>query len=443
MPWNGRVWSASAVAVVLFFLGHRGSFAEGVPSIPYNDDQALAELLWERAVDVVQARAALEQGRSALVRASTYPNPSLEGAWSTIPLGRTNPPGLSDRLDRVPNYSVALAELFEIAKRGPRIAARTLDVERLRGEALAVLGDRFFALLEAIGAIATNQRRVAVLEEQIRDGDELLNLDRARANRGEIAPLDVDVAEVEQARLRALRDSAEASLLQAQADCSALLSLPCPKFPDDGAAQAFLVRAYRSLPANDPPLGEVLQQRPDVKALEAAAAAAEQDAILAERRVIPDVTVRAGYTYDQFTISGNQRNSMAVGVELPLPVFDRGQADLMAARATQVQARTALQVLSQSIPEHLRMAREQLALALRRMEQLDVGVAKARAMRDTLVEAQHAGGISAIEVLVARRNYQDLVRERVELDEDAFAAALKIRKLTGSFPKMLSEESLK
>ncbi len=410
--------------------------------MPYGDELALAQLLWERAAEVLQARTALEQGRSALLRARTYPNPSLEGAWSAVPIGKTNPPGLSDRLDRVPNYSVGLAELIEIGKRQPRIAARSHDVERLSAEAQAVLGDRFFALLETIGTIATNQRRVGVLEEQIRDGNELLELDRARANRGEIAPLDVDVAEVEQARLRALRDSAEASLLQAQTDCSALLSLPCPRFPNEEAAWQFLVQTYRSVPATDPTMEEVLQQRPDARALQAAIAAAQKDAVVAQRRVVPDVTVRAGYTYDQFTMAGNQRNSLGFGVELPLPVFDRGQADLVAARASEVQARTLLEILRQNTPEHLRMAREQLGLALRRMEQLDVGVAKARAMRDTLVEAQRAGGISAIEVLVARRNYQDLVRERIELDQDAFEAALRIRKLIGLFPKISPKESL-
>ncbi len=122
-------------------------------------------------------------------------------------------------------------------------------------------------------------------------------------------------------------------------------------------------------------------------------------------------------------------------------MFDRGQADLLAARAAEAQARTVLQTLMESTPEHLQRAREELGLALRRMEQLDLGVAKARAMLEILIQAQRAAGISAIEVLVARRSYQDLVRERVELDQDAFAAALKIRKLIGLFPKTFSKES--
>ncbi|MCX8072035.1 MAG: TolC family protein [Candidatus Binatia bacterium] len=427
-------WAAMLVAVALPVFGEEAAL------LSYQDEQALAALLWARAAEVLDARTALRQAESAHLRARTYPNPSIDGSWNTIPVGRTNPPGLPDRLNQIPNYSVVFAQLFELGKRGPRIAARAFDVERLRAEAEAVLGDRFFALLDTIGRIATEQRRSAVLDQQIRDSEELLQLDRARADRGEIPALDVDVAEVEQARLRALRESAQAALLQAQSECSALLAMPCPQFADDEAAKSFLVRSYQGVAGVQPSVDLALELRPDLKALRAAIAAAEQDAVLAERRAVPDVTLRAGYTYDQFTVAGNQRNSLVVGFEMPIPLFDRGQADLIAARAVEARARELLRVLTESLPDRLKGATEQLGLALRRMEQLDRAVTKASAMRDTLVEAQRAGGISAIEVLVARRNYQDLLRERVELDGDAFSAALTIRKLSGQFPTVSTEK---
>lgn len=433
-----RVWWRVLAATGCMLLWQ--STVAGLEVPPYDNEEALAALLWERATAVLDARAAITQAQSEYLRALLYPNPSLEAAWNTIPVGRTNPPGLADRLDRVPSYSAALAQLFEIGKRAPRQAARLHELERSRAEALATLGDRFFSLLGLLGRIAADQQRIAVLEEQLRDGMELLELDRARATRGEIAPLDVDVAEVEQARLRALREAAEADLKQAQSDCTALLALPCPPFPTTESAHAFLVRGYSVGDQSDVSLDDALRGRPDIQALRAAIAAAEQRAALAQRRIVPDVTVRAGYTYDQFVRSGNQRNSLALGLEIPIPAFDRGQSDLMAARAEETRAREVLRVLTEGLPTALQVAREQLALARRRMEQLDQAVAKARGMRDALVEAQRAGGISAIEVLVARRNYGDLLRERTELDGEAFSAVLAIRKLLGVFPRVSKEE---
>lgn len=70
------------------------------------------------------------------------------------------------------------------------------------------------------------------------------------------------------------------------------------------------------------------------------------------------------------------------------------------------------------------------------MEHLDAALEKARAMRDTMAAAQQAGGISLIEVLLARRTYQELLHERIDVNGDAFRAALTIRKLLGQFPQL-------
>src|SRR5262249_58814578 len=78
---------------------------------------------------------------------------------------------------------------------------------------------------------------------------------------------------------------------------------------------------------------EIEARRPDLSALAAALRAADQKVTLAKRQSIPDVTVRFGYTYDTFVVAGNQRNSLGLGMQVPLPVMNHGQADLEAARA--------------------------------------------------------------------------------------------------------------
>jgi cobalt-zinc-cadmium efflux system outer membrane protein len=47
-------------------------------------------------------------------------NPSLDAAWSTLPVGRTNPSDLSRPYANVPSYGVGVSYTFPIAKRGPR-----------------------------------------------------------------------------------------------------------------------------------------------------------------------------------------------------------------------------------------------------------------------------------------------------------------------------------
>ena len=76
-----------------------------------------------------------------------------------------------------------------------------------------------------------------------------------------------------------------------------------------------------------------MEQRPDPAPLEAQEAAARSSLTLANRRWIPDPTIRAGYLLDQFTIAGNQHQSFFVGLNFPLTFFDHGQADATAATA--------------------------------------------------------------------------------------------------------------
>src|SRR5262245_11563299 len=78
-----------------------------VPSgaVAYRDQPALALRLWTRNPDVLEARTAVSAAAAELLRARTYPNPTLDAAWGTIPVGATNPKNLPDPIDQVPNYT--------------------------------------------------------------------------------------------------------------------------------------------------------------------------------------------------------------------------------------------------------------------------------------------------------------------------------------------------
>jgi cobalt-zinc-cadmium efflux system outer membrane protein len=413
---------------------HAESSPEVLPASAYSDDLQLANVLWNRSPDIIEARAAVEQARSDLIRARTYPNPNLDFTWATIPVGRTNPPGLAEPLANVPNYTTGVAELVELGKRGPRQAAANADVERSEAQAQTALSDRFFVLLGRIGQIAASQQRTAVLTELVNAGQELLDLDRARAFHGEIADVELNRTEVEHARLVAGRDAALTDQASAQAECSTMVTAICLPFESGEAAHQFLAQAGgATLPTDWSQQAE--EQRPDLSAQRAALRAAEQRATLAGRRKIPDVTVRLGYTYDSFLVSGNQRNSVALGVQLPIPAFDQGQAELVAALGERARAERIRESLIAAAPNRLAAAVHQRGLVLDRIRRMDDALDRARSVRDALGQAQRAGGTSQIEVLLARRAYQELVSERAALDADAFDIALTIRQALGLFPR--------
>ena len=399
----------------------------------YGDETKLATTLWEQAPEVIDARAAADTAASELRRARTLPNPQLDFTWGTIPIGATNPPDLRDPLGNVPNYAVGISELIELGKRGPRAAAAAAQAEAARAQALATLSTRFFALLGALGDLAKSQVRAGVLGGQVRAGEEVLRIERARAAKGETAAADLERSELEQMRLQVARDAARSELETARAACVAIVASPCPKFASVRRARQFLRAAPRAdLPRTWSSACE--QRRPDVAALDSALRAADEQATLARRHAIPDVTVRAGYTYDTFVASGNQRQSAALGIQLPLPVFDRGQAALQAAEAALARARSARRAIVATAAETLAAAARRRELAATRVDHMRQALATARSVRRAMEGAAREGGASQLEVLLARRAYQELLLDRADLDADAYDAALKIREAAALFP---------
>ena len=419
--------------------------AQPPPAIPallpadYRDEGTLAELLWQHDPQVIEARQAADTAASELRRAGLYPNPVLDLGWNTIPIGKTNPPDLNDPLGNVPSYTAGISELIELAKRGPRRAAATAQLQAARVQALAALSSRFFELMARIGRLATSQARAGVIGEQIGDSERLLELDRARADKGEIAAIEVERSEVEHSRLLAAREAALAELESARAECGALLAQPCPRFASAEAAQAFLQRqSAATLPTSWSAENE--RRRPEITALDATLEAAEDRATLAHRQAIPDPTVRLGYTYDTFVASGDQRQSLALGLQLPLPVANRGQADLQAALATLARARQARQSLVASNRIAFEAAARQRELVASRIRQLEEALQKARALRQSMEGAAQQGGASQVDVLIARRDYQELLLDRTELDAEAYEAALKVRQAAALFPRPQGQE---
>jgi len=161
-------------------------------------DVELVDLLWERSPDLVAARAKLGQAEADVVRSEVLPNPGFDFQWGTLAIGPTNPPGL-DKLKDVPNYTFTLNQPFEIAKRGPRQAASRSARDAALFDAVEVLRQRWFDLLERISEIATAEIRVGALEATVRDAQRLADLQPERQKRGDIAGLDVDRAVLEAA----------------------------------------------------------------------------------------------------------------------------------------------------------------------------------------------------------------------------------------------------
>ena len=162
-------------------------------------------------------------------------------------------------------------------------------------------------------------------------------------------------------------------------------------------------------------------ERPDLQALRAGEAGATAALKLAERHSIPDPTLRAGYVYDQFTAAGNQRNSVFVGLSLPLPVFDRGQGDAVVAATAAANARRARLLLEDQAGRGVAtLAARGADLEARRARLRGETLPLARRVIATLDATVARGGAPLPDLLLARRTLGELLLDGASLDLDAF-----------------------
>lgn len=375
---------------------------------------SLADVVLRQSPELQDARAQVAAAIAEQRKSQRLPNPALDLSVNTLPVGPTNPPGLSDPFLQIPNAAVSISVLLELGKREPRQEATAAAAQQAALNALDLLRRKVLELQDVIGDVAAAQVRVDALTGLRDDAKRLTELQQARADKGDTSGLDADRARLELEGAQASLGAAEEALAESLRGCVEVIAAPCLPFSNVTQAAAWLERPP-ALAAEGP------QVRPDLRALEASERSARAQAVLASRRWLPDPTVRVGYVRDQFVISGNQQNSLFVGLSFPLPVFDHGQDDEQAARVAAESAGRARVQLSESATAQLaQLDAEVRRVEARQMRVKDSSLPLARSVVDRLGAAVARGGAPIQELLLARRSLAELLLLASDLDRTVF-----------------------
>lgn len=252
-------------------------------------------------------------------------NPVLEG--NVVKKGASSDLGARGFTD----YGVKLSQEFEIAgQRGVRIDIAQKEISRIDLE----IKDRERTLVNevknAFAKALAGKRREELTREAVRLKEDLLGFTRIKFQAGQVSGLEVNLAEVEVSKtkrelLLAVREYREARL-----SLQRLVGMR----PD----AAFSVQGELSVNLPGVPDRESLKKlaasrRPDMKAASIETERTTAAELLVNKLALPNITLAGFYDRDE------ERNTGGIALSVPIPFFDRKQAEKREARARLEQAR--------------------------------------------------------------------------------------------------------
>ena len=288
--------------------------------------------------------------------------------------------------------TVQLSQPFELGgKRAARIAAGEAGITaaRARGHQGRVV--YAYELARAYAAVELADRRIAIAEDEVEEGEADLKLARALVTAGKEARLRALQAETDLNAARAVLEGTRATRTAALAQLSALagVEVPFTAVKESLLDQAPVRTGYGPV---DP------QQNASYLSALADRDAAVRRAASERKRTLPDVTGQIGVR----RLAGDHATALVAGVSVPLRLFDRNRGNIAAAEA---EVRNADAKAAAARLEAAATARGAVALA-------DAAEARVAAARRTMATAEETYRLSRIayeagksplsELLVAR-----------------------------------------
>jgi cobalt-zinc-cadmium efflux system outer membrane protein len=408
-------------------------------------DQAV-QIALQQSREVIAARLDIAAAELDVVAARIYPNPVASYALGNLVLGSGNSQGataggvpvVSPSFASQPVHSLGVSELLDVwAKRSARSRAAERGVEQRRLQVEDVLREIVYAVRSAFADVTREQQERQLARDIADRYGDTVRLSRGRFRAGDISEAEVRRIELEGLRYTNAVIDADLQLDIAREKLARLMGLPSAgalppavdELPD--TRRAFTLSAL---------VAQALEQRPDLRAAGAARRTAEAQREAAEREVYPDLTLGASYTHSQFTIAGDNPDTLGLSLSLPLPLFDRNQANI---------GRSALDIRrADNDAERLRLAvGHDVAEAVRRADRaralLDVFEGQADAERGGMLaraettlrvgeKSYQAGAISLLELLDAQRTYLDVRGQYLRAGYDYRQATIDVSHAVGT-----------
>ena len=232
---------------------------------------------------------------------------------------------------------------------------------------------------------------------------------------------DIMLADLNQIRIR-LRTArlglvdAEAAYRKAKLDLGSLMNLTLAEI-----AQLELKGTINDVAAPPPPVEELrklaIAERPDVNSVRLGVRRAEADFRLAKANAYSDVYVLwQPYTFQDNTPYGlKSQYSWALGVTVPLPIYNRNQGGISRAKINVTQTELQLGDLERQAAIDVERAFLEYEVTRREVRELSTDVVPpAKQVRDNVFKRYNAGEVSVLDYLDAQQDFNQVVKQYLD-----------------------------
>ncbi len=355
----------------------------------------------------------LPQAQADILTASLRANPILYADAQLVPYGSYS----SARPGGPIQYDVNISHPIDAT--GKRRARMTVA-----GQAKRVLEAQFQdAVRLQIANLYTAHLSVLAARQRVRyavagvEGlDQVLKPLESRVQAGQITPAEYNRVKLQrETAALALRDEEE-NLAQARRTLATLLNV------DPTSAEAVEVSGTIRDDGPEPPalpelVNLALANRPDLVAYRLGIARAQADVKLAHANRLNDLYVLAQpYTFqDNTPFGGKSSTSWAVGITVPLPVYNRNQGNIQRARLNVAQTQTELAELQRRVVTEVQQAFREYSVTREAVQRIETELRPAAEQVLRTVRRQYEeGSIGVIEYITARQEYNQVVKQYLE-----------------------------
>jgi cobalt-zinc-cadmium efflux system outer membrane protein len=321
-------------------------------------------------------------------------------------------------------FTLALSQTFPL---GGDIKRRQ-ELARLQGQLAGwdYEAARISLLAEVTGRyvdVLASQRQLALAQESLELTQQVAESIGRRVDAGDASAVERTRAAVPVATAKIALRQAEQSLESARVQLGLTWGSSSPSFV---SVKGDLDRMRALPPVNA--IASLIGQNPDVARWVTEIASRQAELELARAEAVPDLTAGLGFRW----FNESDDSALVAGASIPLPVFDRRQGDILAARFGIASAQNQQRAVQLQLEASLATAYARLANAYEEAVALrdDAIPPATQAYRD-IRRAFDQGNIGFLDVLDAERTLIDLRRQYLDALAEYHGAAAEMEGLIG------------